>query len=58
VVSAAQFEISVAIDNQRAVNHATRTIVFNRRRLRADLNIDVLTAPHTGGNSLLFHGRQ
>src|SRR5690349_988932 len=53
---AVQVEITVAIDSQRTFDHARRTVVFNRRRLRANLYIDVLAAPVSGGNALHFSG--
>src|SRR6185369_7294545 len=37
-----QVEIAITIDNERSLNYARSTVVFDRRRLRADLHIDVL----------------
>src|SRR6185369_6980692 len=47
-----QVEIAITIDNERSLNYARSTVVFDRRRLRADLHIDVLAAPVSGGNVL------
>jgi hypothetical protein len=41
----AQVEIAFAIDDQRSLNHSTRTVVFNRRQLRANVHTNVQAAP-------------
>jgi len=52
----AQVEIAITINNERSLNHARSTVVFDRGRLRADLHVDVLAAPVSGGNALHFSG--
>ena len=51
-VRPAQVEIAVSIDDKRPSILPLRAVVFNRRRLLADLDIDMLAAPNSCRNTL------